>query len=333
MPTRLSDLAKRLGLDQSTVSRALRDDPRVKAGTRSLIRKTAEELGYRPNLAARALAEGKSRTVWFVIPSLGQPVDREPAEKAGPRLLELGYDLLLAQHYGNLDVYRRVLGRIAAGGADGAVVIPHPASDGEAEAVLLQRGIPMVYLDRRVAGVPVPVVTTDNAAATALLLEYLIVASGRGEPSIGTVVIGFSPEANDVERSRAAAAEVTAARFALAVLRGTELRDSRDLPLSGLGAAYILASSERRVGEIRDLLGRGKGGAPTRIFAGTFDSWKGPTDGYGRVAVAVQDFAAMAERAVALIVDALEGRIDPRRPALAGSEAYELPLAELRTIL
>jgi len=54
--TRLSDLATSLDLNIATVSRALRDDPRVKPETRERVRAEAQRLGYRPHIAARALA-------------------------------------------------------------------------------------------------------------------------------------------------------------------------------------------------------------------------------------------------------------------------------------
>ncbi len=51
----LQFIADKLGLSRSTVSLALRNDPRVAATTRALVRSTAEELGYRPNPMVSAL--------------------------------------------------------------------------------------------------------------------------------------------------------------------------------------------------------------------------------------------------------------------------------------
>ena len=58
----LRDIAQRLRLSSMTVSRALRDDPRITPARRELIRKTAEELNYRPDAMAVALrGRGSSR--------------------------------------------------------------------------------------------------------------------------------------------------------------------------------------------------------------------------------------------------------------------------------
>ncbi len=63
----LKQLAAQLGVDVSTVSRALRNDPRVKPETTESVRRLAEELGYRPNTAARALRGGRSGRVAVLL--------------------------------------------------------------------------------------------------------------------------------------------------------------------------------------------------------------------------------------------------------------------------
>lgn len=63
----LKQLAERLGVDISTVSRALRGDQRVKPETRRVVQRVADELGYRPNMAARALKGGRSGRVAVLL--------------------------------------------------------------------------------------------------------------------------------------------------------------------------------------------------------------------------------------------------------------------------
>jgi LacI family transcriptional regulator len=63
----LKHLAERLQLDVSTVSRALRDDPRVRPETTEAVRRLARELDYRPNASARALRGGKTGRVAVLL--------------------------------------------------------------------------------------------------------------------------------------------------------------------------------------------------------------------------------------------------------------------------
>ena len=67
MPATLKDVAQACSVDVSTASRALRGDPRVAPDTVARLRSAADRLGYRPNLAARALRAGATRTVWPAV--------------------------------------------------------------------------------------------------------------------------------------------------------------------------------------------------------------------------------------------------------------------------
>ena len=74
MSVTLKDLAKASGVSIGTVSRALNDKNEVSAKTSERIRQLAQELGYIPNRAGRALSSQKSiNYVGIVIPSINAP--------------------------------------------------------------------------------------------------------------------------------------------------------------------------------------------------------------------------------------------------------------------
>jgi DNA-binding LacI/PurR family transcriptional regulator len=64
----IGQIAQRAGVSRSTVSYALSGKRPVSAATRERIQEVIAELGYRPNAAARALKEGRTRTLGLVIP-------------------------------------------------------------------------------------------------------------------------------------------------------------------------------------------------------------------------------------------------------------------------
>lgn len=64
----IGEIAQRAGVSRSTVSYALSGKRTVSEQTRARIQQVIDELGYRPNAAARALKEGRTRTIGLVIP-------------------------------------------------------------------------------------------------------------------------------------------------------------------------------------------------------------------------------------------------------------------------
>ncbi|MBN1173331.1 MAG: LacI family DNA-binding transcriptional regulator [Micromonosporaceae bacterium] len=64
----IGEIARRAGVSRSTVSYTLSGKRAVSAETRRRIQAVIDELGYRPNAAARALKEGRTRTIGLVIP-------------------------------------------------------------------------------------------------------------------------------------------------------------------------------------------------------------------------------------------------------------------------
>lgn len=291
---RLSDIAQRLGLNISTVSRALRGDPRVQEPTRVRVQAEAKALGYRPHWTARALAEGRSRTLWFLLPELESPVEREPAAFAGRWLLDQGYDLLLALHHHDASIYARILDRLVQGGADGALILPgNPGQPAEADLRLAAEGFPVVYLDRAVPGLEAPLVTSDNEALAAGLVERLVAAAPR---PLEWLADGFDAGRNAVEAARSRGLRKAAEALNLAV-------EGPDRLPPGTGA----------------WLSTGQGPAEARLAQspwagiGVFDGWNGRPPLSIPLFVARQDFRAMAERAAGLV---LERVADPRLPSV-----------------
>ncbi len=100
MPTTIRDVARRLHISITTVSRALDGYDDVAADTRALVIQTAQKMGYSPNRAARQLRRQKADTVGFILPATAQRFDEpyftEFISGLGDALSEQNYDLLVA---------------------------------------------------------------------------------------------------------------------------------------------------------------------------------------------------------------------------------------------
>jgi len=301
MKCTLKDVAARCRMDLSTVSRALRDDSRVKPGTIKKIKKIASSMGYQPNLAARSLAAGRTGTIWFLLNSLNNPVEKDPAVSAGKKLLALDYDFLIALHQGERKIYRRLLGRLRQGVADGAVIIPSLQEADDSFEALRKAGVPFVFLDRYLTNVMAPVVGTDSHACVKLLIEK---AMNEGISSF--VVIGS--EHNPVARTRRDSA--------LEILKasGKDFVYIDEFSISGNpacthleGDICIMATNQGSVlsfiHDNKELIMPGR-----RIVFSVFDMWVGEPNPAEKVFVCLQDFEKMAEKSVDVLLEIINGK-------------------------
>lgn len=69
MAATIKDIAKRVGMSTSTVSRALTDDPHILEETKEKIIKVADEMGYKRNFNASSLVTGGSHSIGIIFPS------------------------------------------------------------------------------------------------------------------------------------------------------------------------------------------------------------------------------------------------------------------------
>jgi len=90
------DIAKRLGLSDSTVSRSLnhRPDPFISEATRERVLAAAAELGYRPNKLAAALVTGKTHTIGLWVSGVRTQYYTEVTYHLQDRLRQDGYELI-----------------------------------------------------------------------------------------------------------------------------------------------------------------------------------------------------------------------------------------------
>jgi DNA-binding LacI/PurR family transcriptional regulator len=93
--TTIKDIAKKLGINHSTVSRALNNDPCISGATAAKIKALAVEMDYTPNTAAKGLARARSNTIAIVTFSYFSPYPSEIMRGIEPEItktkLEMDY--------------------------------------------------------------------------------------------------------------------------------------------------------------------------------------------------------------------------------------------------
>ena len=89
------DVARHAGVSQPTVSRIFTPSARVSPDLIDRVRTTAHELGYRPNMLARSLITGRSKTIGLIVAYLKNPFYPEAIEKLSEALSQEGYHILV----------------------------------------------------------------------------------------------------------------------------------------------------------------------------------------------------------------------------------------------
>lgn len=91
----IKDVAKRLNVSISTVSRAFNDKYDIRKDTKDLILSVAKEMGYVPNLMAQHLTQNKSYLVGVVVPEFINAFFPRVISGMQQTLKNMGYQLLI----------------------------------------------------------------------------------------------------------------------------------------------------------------------------------------------------------------------------------------------
>ncbi|CAN5323214.1 substrate-binding domain-containing protein [soil metagenome] len=147
---KLKDLADRLGLSQTTVSRALNGYPEVNEATRRRVLDAARHYEYRPNPSARRLATGRAGAIGTVLQTdrnlLLDPHYVEFLAGLGEALAQHEIDIVLSPTRGHDEMasYRK----IAAGTRVDALILSSPLVEDPRVAMLAKLGMPFVLHGR-----------------------------------------------------------------------------------------------------------------------------------------------------------------------------------------
>lgn len=177
------DVAREVGVSQSTVSRALRGDPRVATDTQAKVLEMARRMHYLPNTAARSLITRRANTVGVVVADITNPFYPELIDVLHDELHLSGYRTVLlnerTEGRGADDVLPQIQGRSVDG-----IVFASATLDSTIVEDFAARGIPIVLLNRDIDGVAVDRVVSENADGGGLAAETLV---GLGHERIAMI--------------------------------------------------------------------------------------------------------------------------------------------------
>ena len=141
----LSDVAEAVGVSAMTVSRALRGERRVDPALVARIQQAAQQMGYVPDPAARALASQKSTQVLVLIPMLSNTLFVDVLEALHKELFAAGYHQLIGVTHYDPQEEEQLLRAYLPMRPAGLVLTGFDRSPGAAQLVAAS-GIPCVHL-------------------------------------------------------------------------------------------------------------------------------------------------------------------------------------------
>jgi LacI family transcriptional regulator len=171
----LKHLAGELGLDISTVSKALNNKPDIARATCERVKKYANDLGYRPNLLAKGLINKRTHMLGVMIPDLSLSFYAKVLEGIQHGAEENGYMPILLLHKDSHRIEKKDLEFLSALPVDGILINVAPGNHNiSLMNNIIQQGIPLVYYDRYVPGIRAGRVTIDDVRAARELTASLI---------------------------------------------------------------------------------------------------------------------------------------------------------------
>jgi LacI family transcriptional regulator len=171
----IHDLAKVLGIDSSTVSRALSDSPRVGLKTKERVKKMAKEMGYQRNLLASNLRTSKTMTIGVVVPFISRHFFSEAIDGIEQIASDKGYRVIISQSHDLFSTEKEIVEGLFMNRIDGLLISPAQGTrDGEHLKIFIENNIPVVLFDRYYENSNISKVVLEDRNASYLLTEHLI---------------------------------------------------------------------------------------------------------------------------------------------------------------
>jgi LacI family transcriptional regulator len=169
----IREVAKTAGVSYATVSHVINNTRLVSKETRERVLAAMEALQYRPNALARSLRQGKTHTLGLVLPDSANPFFAEISRSIEDEAFKKGYSVFLCNT--ELDTERELfyVDVLSKKQVDGIIFV---AAGDQADSLefLVDRGMPVVMVDRNVPNVDVDAVLTDNQLGGYLATRHLL---------------------------------------------------------------------------------------------------------------------------------------------------------------
>lgn len=289
----LKEIASDIGVSTATISNALTGKGRVSQELVTRIRERAEELGYRPSVAARALKTGQTGILGLVMPDLTNPLFPSIAQTLSIEADKRKLGILIADSRGSSLEQSEALRRLVDRGVDGLIVVPQKGTTPEPVSV------PMAIVNT--ASDPANSVSADHSGGGALVARHISEIGHR------KVVILGGDEVSDVQRDRIAGmTAVLSGDIEVDVFWG-EAGVGDVLRTVRTGATAIMTTSDLIALQVRTELMRAQIQVPDQVSLTGFDNMSFSSIMHPALTTVAQNVDELASRAIDIISAKISG--------------------------
>lgn len=306
----MRDVASRAGVSLKTVSRVMNDEPGVSDSLAAKVRVAADELDFRPNLAASNLrrADQRTATIGLLIEDVANPffalIHRGVEDIASSR----GVGVLSASVDRDPAREQQLVAAFASRRVDGLVLVPTGAEQ-EYLAPEMRAGMPVVFVDREPGGVTGDLVLSENMEPARLAVRHLIDRGHRNIAFLGGAALLQTSE------QRYAGYIAAMHEQGLAVRPDLVARDVRSVAEAESATNRLLASAEPPTAlfTAQNLISTGAvralhlAGAQHRVAMVGFDDFEFADVLTPAVTVIAQDPRLMGQLAATLVFERISG--------------------------
>jgi LacI family transcriptional regulator len=184
--TTIHDIAKKLNIAASTVSRALNDNPIINRETRDRIKKTAREMGYQPNTMAANLRTKRTNTIGVVVPLINRHFFSSVISGIEDVAYEQGFAVTISQSKDTFGKEEKIVQTLFSNRVDGLIVsIGMQTTRFDHLNLFSERKIPLVFFDRVTDEIEAHKIVVDDYRGGFKATEHLIAQGGTQIAHIG----------------------------------------------------------------------------------------------------------------------------------------------------
>lgn len=197
--TTIYDIAEKLNITASSVSRALNNSSYVNEETKKLILKTAAEMNYRPNTLASNLRKGQTKTIGVVVPRVNQNFFANVISGIEETTYQKGYNIIICQSNESYEKEIKCINTLIHQHVDCIVIsISAETMDYQHLQNVLDHGIQLIQFDRVADELETLKVINDNEQASLEAVSHLI------EQGYSRIALLEGPQSLNIFRQRKA---------------------------------------------------------------------------------------------------------------------------------